>query len=901
MGDGKYAEFNHWLNTRGQDIDVALVTETHWKLEADPCTWSLPQWHCIHFASTQRKTAGMLLYVSKRVVSDANIRFSSHLSGRLAHVRLYAHTPVDLVLCYQHASNTSAEAETLRKRAHFWQKLASLLSSIPRRHLLMVLGDFNTPLAGTSSVIHGPCVPEAKHSAPADVPDFAALLEAHQLIALNTHRRDSVGTYKPYLGDDSFTQIDFIFTRGCTADAVAKQAWTLKTFPLQAHLKGFYHLPIRASVPSVVRVYAKPKSAEKDRGPSRQDIMTACSQDADLQADLAGPLERMWQEGVERGNFTMLYQHIRTLAPKQVRTKLQIRDQNGLILGPKEEIREVESFFTQLYATGQRLQLQLPQPAAANLGSDLLIAALKSLRPKKASLPTAAPAALWKMAAAPLAEYVVQRLHTQHTADWPDLWHIAWLCLLPKKPASHRPDQLRPISLLHPLAKSIAWDLNKLVLDAAMASLLEDPQFAYLPTRGVDSVMDTAFSHTAEVRSLMAAQKPSVFAKRAGKVPWLTLYASLLASGLVSMNARLQTTLWLVYAKALLRAISCACGPEWVASCATAFSDDLLFRNIFVDLAGLRLALDRMVRIFQVLQDMGMTPNFAKSAFMIASHGWQAQQHLARPTFSPLVLKISAPIYFSGANRYLQIFVSRNLRLIVGNRSASEVDGPTESQQAAAPMPKLLLMMPVHCLLSQQPLGQWMFFNEPDILQAASVGWEAVAQLHRLSALGFMAKSGCLAHCVVRSLTSRLDMLKGALSCLGLSFLCTFTSRAAMAEPQEDTVTQQVGFFQHLLPSANPTLLSQMGVKVAEPQEGAPNKHRRLDKGGKGQGGNGRQTRGQKRQGNPAPQQGGRGPQLDIRYILPLVLRMLLRQEDELQMIRLDKAFCLFVVPVFTQ
>ena len=196
MGDGKYAEFNHWLNTRGQDIDVALVTETHWKLEADPCTWSLSHWHCIHFASTQRKTAGMLLYVSKRVVSDTNIRFSSHLSGRLAHVRLYTHAPVDLILCYQHASSTSAEAETIRKRAHFWQKLASLLSSIPRRHLLLMLGDFNTPLAATSPAIHGPCVPEAKHSAPTDVPDFAALLEAHQLMALNTHRRDSVGTYK---------------------------------------------------------------------------------------------------------------------------------------------------------------------------------------------------------------------------------------------------------------------------------------------------------------------------------------------------------------------------------------------------------------------------------------------------------------------------------------------------------------------------------------------------------------------------------------------------------------------------------------------------------------------------------------------------------------------------------
>ena len=649
MGDGKYAEFNHWLDTRGQDVDVALVTETHWKLEADPCTWSLSNWHCIHFASTQRKTAGMLLYVSKRVVSDANIRFSSHLSGRLAHVRLYTHTPVDLILCYQHASNTKAEAETLRKRAHFWQKLASLLSSIPRRHLLLMLGDFNTPLDATCLDIHGPCVPEAKHSAPADVPDFTALLKAHQLLALNTHRKDSVGTYKPYLGDDSFTQIDFIFTRGCTADATAKQAWTLKHFPLQAHLKGFFHLPIRASVPSVVHVRTKPQTSGREGGPSRQDIMMACSQNPDLQAqfsqgvhtalsqnpkltqlddllcdvwgrnfaqpiplrqapiqaDVAGPLERLWkarhsfkkapdaslaslwkawrgmalyrqlrtqiaatskankraaietklavaQEGVDRGNFTLLYQHIRTFAPKQVRTKLQIRDQQGLILGPKEEIKEIETFFTHLYATGQRLQMRLPQPAAAALGSDLLVSALKSLRPKKASLPTAAPAALWKMAAEPLAEYVVQRLHTQNTADWPDLWHIAWLCLLPKKPASHRPDQLRPISLLHPLAKSIAWGLNKLVLDAAMASLLEDPQFAYLPTRGVDSAMDTAFSHTAEVRALMSAQKPSVFARRAGKVrspccgglllsidmsrafdkvPWLTLYTSLLATG----------------------------------------------------------------------------------------------------------------------------------------------------------------------------------------------------------------------------------------------------------------------------------------------------------------------------------------------------------------------------------
>ncbi|OLP88584.1 hypothetical protein AK812_SmicGene30071 [Symbiodinium microadriaticum] len=41
-----------------------------------------------------------------------------------------------------------------------------------------------------------------------------------------------------------------------------------------------------------------------------------------------------------------------------------------------------------------------------------------------------------------------------------------------------------------------------------------------------------------------------------------------------------------------------------------------------------------------------------------------------------------------------------------------------------------------------------------------------------------------------------------------------------------------------------------------------------------------------------------RGSQPDLAHILSLILRMMLRQEDELQMNRLDKAFCLFVDPV---
>ena len=41
MGDSKYAEFNHWLDTRGQDVDVALVTETHWKCKSEDASTGL--------------------------------------------------------------------------------------------------------------------------------------------------------------------------------------------------------------------------------------------------------------------------------------------------------------------------------------------------------------------------------------------------------------------------------------------------------------------------------------------------------------------------------------------------------------------------------------------------------------------------------------------------------------------------------------------------------------------------------------------------------------------------------------------------------------------------------------------------------------------------------------------
>ncbi|CAE7035632.1 unnamed protein product [Symbiodinium sp. CCMP2592] len=92
-----------------------------------------------------------------------------------------------------------------------------------------------------------------------------------------------------------------------------------------------------------------------------------------------------------------------------------------------------------------------------------------------------------------------------------------------------------------------------------------------------------------------------------------------------------------------------------------------------------------------------------------------------------------------------------------------------------------------------------------------------------------------------------------------------------MAEVLEDAVTQQLGFWRHLIPSAHPTLLQ--GAQEAQEFSKASEEAQR---------------------GFQLQQQ----PTQNFSTILPLILRMLLRQEDELQMLRLDKAFCLFVDPV---
>ena len=66
----------------------------------------------------------------------------------------------------------------------------------------------------------------------------------------------------------------------------------------------------------------------------------------------------------------------------------------------------------------------------------------------------------------------------------PSDWNISEICLIPKpnKPLIG-PEALRPIALLHPVAKSLASALNKRLLPFLQPAVSAQPQYAYVAGR----------------------------------------------------------------------------------------------------------------------------------------------------------------------------------------------------------------------------------------------------------------------------------------------------------------------------------------------------------------------------------------------------------------------------------
>ena len=255
------------------------------------------------------------------------IRYRVLLEGRLLHVRVLLRTPLDILCVYQEAWNPqkltldpSHKVEQLvKQRARVWQGISKWISQTPRRHGLVMLGDFNCPLVHDPPVC-GPGLMSTASHPHRDQGDFQTLLHLADGRALNTWSQPGVSarTFIPPQADDSTlgTQIDYIVVRENLCDPEARKTKAIDA-PFVPH-SGCRHRLVSGTIP--LPSLPKPKSTRATRQvPNRvqaelrvpgkvqalqQHTATLLCQAQTPMCDLDAILSQGWQLAATTGRLT---------------------------------------------------------------------------------------------------------------------------------------------------------------------------------------------------------------------------------------------------------------------------------------------------------------------------------------------------------------------------------------------------------------------------------------------------------------------------------------------------------------------------------------------------------------------------------------------------------------------
>ena len=235
-----------------QDLDLICLQETHWKHESQ---WLTSHYHHIHSGSNSQ--GGLLVMVSKRLCSFDQVTWNSIIPGRLQHLRItLGGRALDLIHCYQFVRKLGNDDN----RAHLWQQLHDVLSTLPHRNLLLLTGDWNTSLTRTSSLVglgdfqwQGKRIPGPKAT---DENVFQQLLSHYDLVVLNSWHASDGPTFRH---ENGTSRIDFLLARRAHSDSLARQTRALPHMPLVPQT-GPTHIPLIASLRKQWFAYPKPKA-----------------------------------------------------------------------------------------------------------------------------------------------------------------------------------------------------------------------------------------------------------------------------------------------------------------------------------------------------------------------------------------------------------------------------------------------------------------------------------------------------------------------------------------------------------------------------------------------------------------------------------------------------------------
>ncbi|CAE7364162.1 unnamed protein product [Symbiodinium sp. CCMP2592] len=225
--------------------DIIALQEIHHGLGKESSHWSSAGWTFITSVDPSSRFQGLATLVRQDFQGDAEIHHKEIKPGRLLHVRLARpEYHIDVVNFYQQAYQPDSAGHNLSKRHSLWDSLNATIQQLARRNMLVLLGDFNcTPIYVAGHI--GCSMSSAELYS--DAAEFTTILEANQLVVLNTWSRRRL--LPTFTGPRHQSIIDFIITRQGHADAVARRALPQRGFTLSPWRQGGKHHPVEATLP----------------------------------------------------------------------------------------------------------------------------------------------------------------------------------------------------------------------------------------------------------------------------------------------------------------------------------------------------------------------------------------------------------------------------------------------------------------------------------------------------------------------------------------------------------------------------------------------------------------------------------------------------------------------------
>ena len=285
LSQAAYAELLQHLQSLPPQArpDVLLLQETHWREHSE---YSTAGWHIIGSANVSPQAGGVAIFIADHLCAAEHILHTSPIPGRLLHARLTLNgATVDIVNVYQKIAVSSLlSTEKGQKpgttnrslRREVWTALRKLLRNLPTRHIVVVAGDFNTPVKSVNTRV-GARADLLSSTPPSDQGEFMDLIHDCDLLHLNSWTRFAKYTFRH---GDHASMIDHIFVRHSLGDTVSRRAGPI-SWQLFTWRSGGRHSPVCASiqVPHISALFGR--SGPRLRVLDKVTLAQACRDDAD--------------------------------------------------------------------------------------------------------------------------------------------------------------------------------------------------------------------------------------------------------------------------------------------------------------------------------------------------------------------------------------------------------------------------------------------------------------------------------------------------------------------------------------------------------------------------------------------------------------------------------------------